>query len=28
MQVMEQLRSACSHPIQFFGCRERPSSGD
>jgi hypothetical protein len=28
MPVTEQLGTASSHPIQFFGCRERPSSGD
>jgi hypothetical protein len=27
MQVMEQLGSASGCPIQFFGYRERPSSG-
>jgi hypothetical protein len=28
MQVMEQLGSASDHPIQFFGCHERLSTGD
>jgi hypothetical protein len=28
MQVTEQLGSASSHPIQFFSCRGRPSTGD
>jgi hypothetical protein len=29
MQVTEQLGSASSHPIQFFGCHDkRPSSGE
>jgi hypothetical protein len=28
MQVMEQLGSASGHPIQFFGCRDRLSSGN
>jgi hypothetical protein len=28
MQVTEQLGSAFGRPIRFFGCRERPSSGD
>jgi hypothetical protein len=28
MQVTEQLGSASARPIQFFGCCERPSSGD
>jgi hypothetical protein len=28
MQVTEQLGPASGHPIQFFGCRDRPSSGD
>jgi hypothetical protein len=28
VQVTEQLGSASGHPIQFFSCRERPSSGE
>jgi hypothetical protein len=28
MQVREQLGSASGRPIQFFGCCERPCSGD